>query len=618
MIREVNEMDMQRKENGNQKVIIVMIDSGVDTDHPWLKNAEISGLSIVKKDNGHIIETDYSDNFGHGTAVSGILVKSTADVELKAIKLYNKDEPVEIETLIYALEHIEHNIKCDIINMSCGVLCSSPELYQVCRRLSQQGIILVAAFDNIGAVSYPAAYDEVIGVDSSSQCIRPDEIICFENNMINIAAKGGNQRLAWVDPQFIINQGASFSAPHVTALIAGMLQLGIKPENIMAELKLKAKRIIKNSCAGYTGASGRIPFTIEKAAVFPYNKETHSLINYPELLDFKIVDIYDIKYLGKINQKVISIDGKKEYQLKSIAEIDYEKIDTLILGHLTEIDIYTNQPVKERIIQECLRHGVNIYSFDNEHVGEYVGQFRNINRYIFYPRKEKNEFNHGKAGRLYSINAPVLGVYGTTNQQGKFTLQLQLRKLFLKNHYNIGQLGSEPTALLFGMDDIYPFGYASTVDMEGTAAVEAINEIMHNIDLKNPELILTGCQAGTVPMYFSNLVQLHVQQIEFLLGTLPDAVVLCINMFDDFDLIKRTITAIENLIDCKVIALAVSPLVFPNGWYMMNSRKALAGRENIESFKNDLTEKFGMDSFVIGNDHEIEQLYNICIDYFSF
>jgi uncharacterized NAD-dependent epimerase/dehydratase family protein len=610
-------LDIQKKANDHHKVTIVIIDSGVDLNHPWLKNTIISGFGIVKENDGFKVDTDYSDSFGHGTAVCGILVKSAVDVELNIIKLYDKDELVEVDTLIYALEYIENNIACDIINMSCGVLCSSPELHQVCRRLSQKGIILVAAFDNIGAVSYPAAYDEVIGVDSSGHCIRPDEIIFFENNLITIAAKGGNQRLAWVNPQFIINQGASFSAPHVTALIAGLLQSGVKPENIIDELKAKAKRIINNSYARYTGASGRIPFKINKAAVFPYNKEIHSLINYPELLDFKITDFYDIKYLGKINKKVISIDGKKEYRLKSITEIDYESIDTLILGHLTEIDFLTNHPVKKQIIQECLEHGVNIYSFDNEHVGDYAGQFESINRYIFYPKKEKNEFNHGKAGRLYSINAPVMGIYGTTNQQGKFTLQLQLRKQLLNNRYNVGQLGTEPTALLFGMDDVYPFGYASTVDMEGTIAVEALNEIMHHIDIKNPEIILTGCQAGTVPMYFSNLAQLHVEQIEFLLGTQPDAVVLCVNMFDDFDLIRRTISGIESLVDCKVIALALSPLIFPNDWYMMNSRKALAEPKDIDNFKNNLKERLGMDSFVIGNDDEIEQLYNVCIGYFS-
>lgn len=44
------------------------------------------------------------------------------------------------------------------------------------------------------------------------------------------------------------------------------------------------------------------------------------------------------------------------------------------------------------------------------------------------------------------------------------------------------------------------------------------------------------------------------------MGTLPDAVVLCVNPFDDRDYIRRTIQFIESATEGKVIALCLFPM----------------------------------------------------------
>ena len=41
-------------------------------------------------------------------------------------------------------------------------------------------------------------------------------------------------------------------------------------------------------------ASGIFP--MQKAALFPFNKEMHSLLRFQHLLDFEIADVYDTKY----------------------------------------------------------------------------------------------------------------------------------------------------------------------------------------------------------------------------------------------------------------------------------------------------------------------------------
>ena len=45
----------------------------------------------------------------------------------------------------------------------------------------------------------------------------------------------------------------------------------------------------------------------------------------------------------------------------------------------------------------------------------------------------------------------MLAIVGTSPSQGKYNLQLALRRRFLNDGYEIGQIGTEPTAQLFGM-----------------------------------------------------------------------------------------------------------------------------------------------------------------------
>lgn len=59
-------------------------------------------------------------------------------------------------------------------------------------------VILISAYDNAGAISYPAAFPEVIGVDSDIRCTRWDDFLVIEgeNDNITVYAKGGNHRFS--------------------------------------------------------------------------------------------------------------------------------------------------------------------------------------------------------------------------------------------------------------------------------------------------------------------------------------------------------------------------------------------------------------------------------------
>ena len=141
-----------------------------------------------------------------------------------------------------------------------------------------------------------------------------------------------------------------------------------------------------------------------------------------------------------------------------------------------------------------------------------------------------------------------------------------MREILLKQGYNVGQIGTEPSAQLFGIDYCYPMGYNSSVYITGYDTIRYLNYIENDLCEQCKDIIIVGSQSGTVPYDFGNISQYTIPQYELLMGANPDCVILCINPFDEIDYIKRTVNYIESIIDCKVIALVVFPMTLNNNW----------------------------------------------------
>lgn len=73
------------------------------------------------------------------------------------------------------------------------------------------------------------------------------------------------------------------------------------------------------------------------------------------------------------------------------------------------------------------------------------------------------------------------------------------------------------------------------------------------------DVITVGSQSGTIPYDYENIFQFPLYRYSFLLDTLPDCIVLCVNLFDSFDYIHRTVSFLEATAKGKVIALAAIP-----------------------------------------------------------
>ena len=89
---------------------------------------------------------------------------------------------------------------------------------------------------------------------------------------------------------------------------------------------------------------------------------------------------------------------------------------------------------------------------------------------------------------------------------------------------------------------------------------------MQNLCTKAIDIVITGSQSGVLLYDIGNMIQYNLPQFSFLLGTQPDAVILCINPFDEMDYIMRTKLFIESSVDCKVVAFVMFPMDIKDDW----------------------------------------------------
>ena len=161
--------------NGKGKGIRVMVlDTGVDKNHPDLKKNFEKGRSFVGQDAS--LPYDFFDVVGHGTHVAGTILGSgdseVLGVAPSASLLAGRICAAEgcSTAAIYAGVEWAVEEKADVVNMSLGGAYPMPssDLYD---RATKQGVAIIAAAGNRGtsSVDYPAAFESTIAVGAIDQ-----------------------------------------------------------------------------------------------------------------------------------------------------------------------------------------------------------------------------------------------------------------------------------------------------------------------------------------------------------------------------------------------------------------------------------------------------------------
>ncbi|WP_238322986.1 S8 family peptidase [Gorillibacterium massiliense] len=237
------------KKTAGRSVKIAVIDTGIDFNHPDLKNAAVGGINLV---NRHLPPID--DN-GHGTHIAGTIAAANRrsgitgvapQALIYAVKAFDYNGTAYVSDIIQGIEWCVRN-QIDIINMSFGMKSGSPALESAIRSAYTAGTVIVASSGNEGKtaeIDYPARYRHVIAVGATT---KQRKVAPFSNRgkRIDIYAPGDRIVSTWPNNRYHELSGTSMSTSHVSGVIALLLALrpNLKPRSIKQLLMKNATAV---------------------------------------------------------------------------------------------------------------------------------------------------------------------------------------------------------------------------------------------------------------------------------------------------------------------------------------------------------------------------------------
>ena len=237
--------------NGD-KILVAVIDSGVDLGHAELKGAVAGSFDALGKD-----EKPHS----HGTAIAGAiaaharLMGAAPAARILAIRAFGVSGASSDATTMAIIKGLKYATeqKARVINMSFAGP-TDPGLGRHLAAAKANGAVLVAAAGNFGPKSppqYPAADPNVIAVsatDANDQMFKASNI----GPHVAVAAPGVDILLPAPDNDYQVTSGTSFSAAYVSGVAALLLQRApeLTPDRVRKVLEQTAKDL---------GPSGKDP-----------------------------------------------------------------------------------------------------------------------------------------------------------------------------------------------------------------------------------------------------------------------------------------------------------------------------------------------------------------------
>lgn len=305
---------------GDTNVVIGIIDTGVDWDHPDLaaniwENEDETGFDDQGNDKrtngldddnngfiddwhgwdffgdvGNTQDNDPMDVIGHGTHCAGIASAVTNNVTgIAGLGRNCKIMPVKVaagiitkgpEGIIYATDN-----GCDIINLSWGGDPPTSFLNDAIQYAHLSGTFVIAAAgnDNTSVRKYPAAYTNVFAVAATNMYDKKASFSSY-GSFVDVSAPGYHMMSTVCDDDYDYMSGTSMAAP-LTAGLAGLLK-SLYPnwtnEQIANQIIESADNIdnLNSQYAGLLG-SGRIN---------ALNALTYEAVPKIEYQDFSIDD----------------------------------------------------------------------------------------------------------------------------------------------------------------------------------------------------------------------------------------------------------------------------------------------------------------------------------------
>jgi subtilisin family serine protease len=227
---------------GNQ-VLVAVIDSGIDPDHPELVDAIADSFNPAGGD---------GSPHSHGTGIAGCIVAKSRltgvapSARILAVRAFDPNGASAEGTTFNILKGIEWASEkgARVINMSFAGP-QDPIMSRALAAANKKGIVLIAAVGNAGPKSpvlYPAADTNVIAVtaiDSQDRLYQGSN----RGNHVAIAAPGVDVILPTAGTSYQMATGTSFAAAHISGIVALILERepSLTPDSVRRVLLTTAR-----------------------------------------------------------------------------------------------------------------------------------------------------------------------------------------------------------------------------------------------------------------------------------------------------------------------------------------------------------------------------------------
>jgi subtilisin family serine protease len=268
-------------------VIVAVIDTGIDRNHPdikdhlWTDPGEVPGDNL-DNDNDGLVDDVFGWNFydgsqdtleqrasaqssiaGHGTFIAGLIALIAPSAKIMPIRAFSPDGVSDAFSVAQGIKYaVDHGAR--VINLSFGSTEDSPVMHDAVSYAHQRGVLLVAAVGNEdkgndSSPQFPANWSgEVMGIAALDDNNRKAAFSNYGSN-VSVSARGVNLVSLYPQinntPDYATWSGTSFAAPLATAGAALILE--DNPRRNARDLLESTATSIDDNNPGLAGKLGR-------------------------------------------------------------------------------------------------------------------------------------------------------------------------------------------------------------------------------------------------------------------------------------------------------------------------------------------------------------------------
>ena len=173
----------QWKHSKGENILVGVVDTGCDFNHPDIKNNIVQGINLVSPN------SDPMDDNGHGTHVSGTIAGEDNSLGMVGVSPRTKIMPIKVlghdgsgnftsvaKGIIWAADH-----GCHFITMSLGSASGDRGIHKAIQYATEKNCIVFCAAGNDGPdspIMFPASYPETIAIGAVDRNLQRTDFTC--------------------------------------------------------------------------------------------------------------------------------------------------------------------------------------------------------------------------------------------------------------------------------------------------------------------------------------------------------------------------------------------------------------------------------------------------------